>query len=370
MDILNKTKAIIESFGLTLSDGELEACISQHAWKFDHIKNIPDFLTEHLKTVEHKLDNELNQADGGAAFIFSTDIHLHENKMGSIPIIRYLAQKYGIKNMFCGGDIPWAFGSKEKCIAEGILSFELLNHLKDSIDFYYARGNHDFTIRTSWEVNEGYTMPYSKTRDIIMSYQSEKAQVPDGDALYFYVDDIENKLRYIVTDSCTRHHPTESTPWGTRPGFNEEQKAWLINDALSFEDGSGWSVVVFGHISCVAGVASYCSELDELAEILKDFKNRRKGQNWDFSNVQAEFIAYICGHNHKDRHTYEDNTLFISSGSSSPLSDDGMIRTRGDIAEELFDIFVIDKKNKALRTVRFGVGESRKFNYSRNENIG
>ena len=330
--------------------------------KFERVRAVPEYFKKHLSGLIHRCNTEIPAGEGGA-FVFITDIHLYENPMSNIPLMREIGKNAPVNKVFCGGDFPWAFSSKEECLTDCYVSLELLSKVKEYMDLYIVRGNHDITARETRQSETGYTMPYDATRELIMSYQSEGAQAPD-DAMYFYVDDESEKIRYIAVDTCAKHDTPENTYWGIDYGIDEEQLRWLTEQALRIENGEGWSVVVLGHVPCVPALPSHSDKLEPLAEILKDFKNKRKGKYGDFSDVQAEFVAYICGHNHHDCHCVEDNTLFISTGSSARLYDDCWDREKGTILEELFDIFIVDKKNKKLKALRAGAGESREFDYA------
>ena len=330
--------------------------------KYERVNAVPEYFKEHIADVIARCNHELGKITDGAAFVFITDIHLHENPMTGIPLIREIAENTPVNKLFCGGDFPWAFGTKEECITDGYVSMELLAKLKDVMKLYIVRGNHEFTIREAGNSDKGYTMPYEQTCKMIMPYQSDGICAPDH-AMYFYVDDTAEKIRYIIVDTCVKRDVPEETYWGTKNGFDTEQREWLTETALRLPDEDGWSVLVFGHVPCVMSLPSPSKALSELAEILKDFKNKRNGRFQDFSAVKAEFIAYICGHNHHDCHSVEDHTLFISTGSSARLYDDCWDRAEGTTDEELFDIYLIDKKNRTIKTLRVGAGVDREFAY-------
>ncbi len=327
--------------------------------KFERSKMVPIYFKEHLEEVICRVNEEMNSGEK-AAFVFLTDMHLYENTMSNIPLIREIGRNTPVKKVFCGGDIPWAFGTKEECLTVCYISLELLNKVKENMSLYIVRGNHDITIRESRQSETGYTMPYDGTRELIMPYQSDGIRGPEN-TMYFYMDDVEEKVRYIVVDTCAKHNTPEDCYWGVPYGFDEDQIQWLAGDALRPKDDAVWSIVVLGHVPCVPSLPSYSDKLKPLADMLKDFKNRRKGKYGDFSDTKAEFVAYICGHNHQDCSCIEDNTLFISTGSSARLYDDCWDRAEGTVLEELFDIYIVDKQNKRLKTVRVGAGESREF---------
>ncbi len=359
----NKTIAFLKNLGISdLEIAGVEGHIEAEIAKFENIKRVPAFLEEHVQNVIKNYAETEKSINKGGVFVFTTDNHLHENTMYDIPLIHRIAQSTGLNKTFVGGDFPWAFGSRAEGLADLFLALELLQDIQNSTSLYIARGNHDFTIRTSWEDESGYTLPYDKTSALFAPYQSKNIHRPNG-ATYFYVDDEKEKIRYIVLDTCSKQIKGENKSWSTIYGFDDEQMSWLVDTALQLENGEGWSVVVIGHIPCLHEQADTGHALDGLQEVLQDFKNKRKGKYKDFTNVQAEFVAYIAGHKHKDLHKVVDNTLFVVSGSSSRLYDDCWDRASGTVNEVLFDIFFVDKEKKLLKTVRVGAGENREFKY-------
>ncbi len=329
--------------------------------KLKRADRVPTYLEENFEAAVKRC---AENADifSKCAFAFTTDYHTRDNSMSEIPMLRYLGKNNVINKVFCGGDFAYAFGSKELLLVDIALSMDAVKVINKAVPFYITRGNHDFTIKFSREPDAGgYTMPYEKACEIIMSNQPNDI-IAEKDCIYYYTDDSENKIRYIVLDTLTKVQSGEDTPWGTSYGFDDAQKDWLINNALNINE-DGWTVIVFGHVPCVKELPSYSDRLDTLAEVLKDFKNKRKGKHADFTNAKAEFSAYICGHSHKDRAVVEDNTLFISTASSAYYSDDGVMRIIGDESEVLFDVFFVNTKDKKLKTVRFGCGNDREFDY-------
>ena len=311
---------------------------------------IPQYYNEHLK---EKID-KYNSLDV-CGFIYETDFHTKYNSMLSPVISKEIAKKTNIDYFVCGGDLPYAFGTKEEAIEDSVDAIEALKTVKDTMKLFVVRGNHDITIKTTKET--GYTAPHEMTRKLIMEANSEGA-VAHKDRIYYYFDDETNKIRYICLDTCDAPQKGEDDFWGLVYGFSEEQGEWLSNVALDIPDDE-WHVIVTGHVPCVPEICAYAEEILPLAEILKDYKNKRG----KFSNHKGTFVAYICGHNHKDLDATIDDTLFISTGTSPIFKDDIWEREEGTISEILMDIFAVDKANRKLYAVRIGAGEDREFDF-------
>lgn len=377
MDIKGKIRDFFDRFGFVTENMENIECwenqpynvyVSFQGEKLERADKLQPYLKSEFEKSVKKCKEVLAQYHDGS-FAFTTDQHIHANALTDIPMLKGLAENGIIDKVFCGGDFVWAFGSKESMLVDAALSMEAVKAVNSSLPMYIARGNHDFTVRYTSETDsngdysaDGYTLPYSKTCEIIMSHQPENIKANDN-CMYYYTDNEKEKIRYIVLDTQSKNHAVEDTPWGVIDGFDKQQRDWLVNDALQLPYNDEWTVIAFGHIPCVEPISSYCDSLDELAGILKDFKNKRKGKYADFTKTNAEFAAYICGHNHQDRAVVEDGTLFISTGCSAYCPDDGIDRTIESENEVLFDVFFIDKAEKKIKTVRVGAGADREFRY-------
>ncbi|MEE0897377.1 MAG: metallophosphoesterase [Acutalibacteraceae bacterium] len=377
MDIKERIRNFFIRFGFSTENMEDIECweypsfndyITFQGEKFEKAEKVQPYLENKLNESVNKCKEAYKQYSDGS-FAFTTDVHIHANTLTEIPMLKYLAENRIIDKAFCGGDFVWAFGTKEFMLVDAALSMEYVKAINTVLPFYITRGNHDFTVRYTSERNcegdyigEGYTLPFNKTCEIIMSHQPKNIKA-NHNCMYFYTDNETEKIRYIVLDTHSKNHAAENTPWGIAYGFDKEQLDWLVNDALQLPYKDEWTVIVFGHIPCVESLPDSDSVLGELAEVLKDFKNKRKGKYADFTNSKGEFAAYICGHNHKDASVVEDGTLFISTGCSSYCPDDGIDRTVGSENEVLFDVFLINKTDKKIKAVRFGAGSDREFSY-------
>lgn len=326
----------------------------------ENARRVPEYLSGSLDAAAARLSQQRHDA----AFAFVTDTHIHAGSMSCVSLLRALAERCGLERVFCGGDFPWAFGSREDCLRDARESLELLGSLRKDMDVYLARGNHDFTIRTSWEDTSGYTMPYAQTAQLLSEYTSLDVCRP-GQETYYYVDDAAKRVRWIVLDTCLKADSPETQSWGVKYGFDEAQAKWLAEEALRFADGGeGWAVFAVGHVPC--GPLPYAETmggLDRLTALLKDFKNRRAGELADFTGAKAELVAYLCGHSHVDSDAVEDNVLFVSTSSSACLQDDVWKREWGKASEELLDLFLLDRTARRLDAIRLGAGESRTFRY-------
>lgn len=321
----------------------------------------PESFQTYIDQVIEKYNTARAQITNAAAFVFITDIHIHLNGRASVPLIQKLCMETGVKTVLCGGDFCWAWGSKAECINQFEDSFSYLSPLRKTMDLYIARGNHDATVRNSWEDDRGYTMPYEQVQQYFAEHNSPAKGAVEG-KLYFYADDPATKTRYVVLDTSEHHLPQEHG-WGVLTGMEPDQIHWLCDKALSFDNGEGWSVVVMGHIPCSKELPGYGVELQPLSQILEAFKNKTPCEYGDFSENKAELIMYLCGHSHKDRDAVSGGVLHISTGCDAYCKDDDMPRPVGVIENTLFDLFLVDQDKRTVQAFRIGAGNDRVLTY-------
>lgn len=321
----------------------------------------PEFYNEHIADVICRYNEAHAQITNSAAFIFITDVHIHLNGRASVPLICRIGEHTDVKTVLCGGDFCWAWGSKAECISQLEDSFAYLAPIKETMQLHMARGNHDVTVRNSWEDARGYTMPFEQVQDYFAAYNSQASGAVAG-KLYFYADDAATKTRYVILDT-TEFQLETGAGWGVQYGMSREQLSWLCREALCLDEAEGWSIVVMGHVPCCSQLPGYSQELDALAQILEAFKNKSACAYGDFRDAKAELILYLCGHNHKDRHAVSNGLLHVSTGCDSYCKDDDMDRTVGTVDNTLFDLFLVDKDKKTLQIFRIGAGKDRHLSY-------
>lgn len=320
----------------------------------------PEFFEEHITEVIEKYKLAHSKISNPIFFFFFTDIHIHLNGRASVPLIREIGERTGVKTVLCGGDFCWAWGSKAECHNQLEDSLTYLDPLRQTMNLYIARGNHDATVRNSWEDDRGYTMPFVQVQQCFASHNTPANGAVEG-KLYYYADDTATKTRYVILDTSESHLPQEHG-WGVVTGMEVEQLRWLCNTALRIDE-DGWSVVVMGHIPCVQQIAGFDSKLEPLAQILEAFKSKTTCQYGDFCNNKAELVMYLCGHNHMDRDAVSNGVLHVSTGCDAYCRDDDMPRPVGAVENALIDLFLVDKDKRSVQVFRIGAGKDRVFTY-------
>ena len=263
----------------------------------------------------------------GDAFIFSTDQHWGLNQQKSISLINLISKRCKIPRLFTGGD------------SADYASAEFYDRLNKNFNgkIYNVMGNHDWMSPTT--TNELFNMA-----DL-----GKGEQVGNPIEHYFYIDNPQQKIRYIVLNAFVRLSGSSVVS-----GYNSDQLDWLTNTAL--DASSDWDYIVFTHWigTMTAGSASGVS----------DFRNALDAFNADTSH-NGKIIAIIQGHSHYDAvfhttggipiitTTCDKNVAWISGGTDMEpwITSD---RIAGTISEQAFDVMILNKSARTITAVRIG----------------
>lgn len=261
-------------------------------------------------------------------FLIITDMHWEKNAQKSPFVIKNLSENCHIPRMFNLGDMADTVRRDLADIME--------SHFDG--DIHYVMGNHDyFTPATG--------------RELAYVYDIGKP-MQDGvwDRHYYYVDNHQNKLRYIVLSSFDEGVKGGAS-W-TR-GNEEAQLAWLTDEALNVE--TGWKVLVFMH-------TTHAISTDK-ANVTADVYAAPVLKLLDEHNTDDKVIAIFSGHAHIDavEHTTGGIPIIITacdkyqayvSGETVDFIADN--RVKGTITEQCFDVAVLDKEARTITLVRIG----------------
>lgn len=245
-----------------------------------------------------------------------------------------------------------------------------------------ALGNHDGCYGDS---SCYYAKQFSPERMWQLYFRNQALdtrRVFSNDGLYFYIDNVTQKTRFIVLnshfageyyaddDSIAKYNRFATSCYG------QEQLDWLANEALDMPDGYG--AIITSH---VPPNITYTVDKVQLIGIINAFCRRTtyRGsynvgiEGWtnnevdvDFTDAKGEIIAMFAGHVHQD--TVDTTTLdcplitIISAGA--PVNDgESPERVFGTDTETSFDIVTINRRLRIIYLTRVGAGEDRQINY-------
>ena len=156
----------------------------------------------------------------------------------------------------------------------------------------------------------------------------------------YYVDDTASLTRHVFID-------------GRVVTENENTKNWLKN-VVSSNLPDGYSIIVYSH---------YSMDSESVLTYVKDYID---------AIIQGGHtpILWIGGHWHADRHDTYNGCLVVSllqSGLwSSEPSEDGTTYKHnvGTATESAFTVFILDRDNKKVNLIRFGLGNDYEYTLS------
>ena len=281
-----------------------------------------------------------NAAGNYDAFFFISDIHWEINQQHSPALIKYLKDKLNIPRLFNGGD------NYDKWSQYYITDFfKMLDLGFGENNHYNVTGNHEY---------KGTYM----TDPIVWLYlNSNKTDIVIGDAgrSYYYVDNKPQKIRYIILNVYANSANGEDAS----VYFEEAQQNWFRDVALNLENG--WKAIVFTHvIKEIANTTNVLYNVQGVTEEIYSICDNYSGN--------GEIIAIFAGHTHRDRitHTTGGIPVIITACDKNGLWYDGQgnpdiyeTRASGTIAEQAFDVVIVDKRNRLISAVRIG---SKAFN--------
>lgn len=288
-----------------------EAFASPNPYYFDN-----NYLPSKVDTINALVKST---AVNGDSFIFITDQHLELNtttwlsqNAGQSPaLINYINQNTKVNKLFLGGDT--FIGSKK--------DYSELIDKAFSGEIHYSIGNHEYD---SGETDASLFYDYD---------MNKKEQIGNSQRHYYYVDNPQQKMRYVVLN------PYITDGSATVTGWDEAQKAWLNNVALNVE--SGWGIIIIMHYmwsnAWKNDIQSAIDNYSGNGEIIAVFNGHLHHDEIKYTTGGTPCIAVTC-----DKYDATNDTLM------------NVERTFGTITEQAFDVVVVDRTARQIHCVRIG----------------
>lgn len=346
-----------------LKAGFAVSALSATPWRlFAAEEGLPAYYGEHLAKVAARV-GELAKtcADG---FWFITDLHTPSNKLKSGPILTRLVQTTPLRKVLSGGDLTEAFGGggeKDKASIDRTIDIWRNVYVRPIEAaggiVYAAKGNHDFTIRSSATAQTGFTYPGLEAKRILTDGNAARGVVTnpdDPEACYYYFDTPAANIRTIVAD--TTDSLMDRPYWAVAYGVHEKQLAWL--DQVAFGTlPDGWSAVVMHHVPVTGVVGS--------EEDVKNYAAFRALLNKYHDRV----ILDLTGHHHCEMQTFQNGIWHVTNpcdaayrdyiSRSKPWCPNLPKKEAGTIYEQTFDAVQFDTARKLIHFTRVGGGGNR-----------
>lgn len=252
-----------------------------------------------------------------------------------------------------------------------------------------AMGNHDGV----WGDSTGYYRhqftPERLWQVFFRGQALDFRRVFSEDGLYYYVDNVPQKTRFIVLNSQFGGEYAENeNGWAVNNRFatscyGQAQLEWLANVALDMPEGYG--AVITAH---APPNITYTVDKEQLIGIINAYCNKTTFSGsytagvdgWsnsdisvDFTDAKGDIIALFAGHIHWD--TVDITTLacplitIISAGApvnTVNVVDGETVPVRypwGTDQETSFDVVTINRTTRTIYCTRVGAGEDREISY-------
>lgn len=352
---------------------------------------LPDYWTAATSAAAARVNALRSTTDDAIWFV--TDVHAHANRMWNGRILADLIARTNCRNVFCGGDIPVAYGDKAT-YSGGSLDGALEKYTNLLVDpvlaaggrFYGAKGNHDFTVNavngtTTYGTGVSHTYSAAFARQFIMASQPRPFAVTNAQdplACYYWRDAPHARVRYIVVDTSDSDHAESTKAWGVGYGMHATQIDWLAKYALGTLP-AGWGAVIIGHIPLAPivgteyGVTSY--NFARFHQVLEAYRRREKitpfTTEHDFTQARGDILFCLSGHHHADRFTCFNGILHVTQccdatygeyKNRSPFCGALPNRTSGTVNEQAIDCYQIASGRGLVHATRIGAGgENRVF---------
>lgn len=292
-------------------------------------QSIPGYYESHMQNKANRINQLAKMCAGtGDVFVFITDEHWEDyNAKNSTSLINYLYHNCHINRLFDGGDTD-NNGNESYC-----------NSLRAAFPgkIYHIAGNHEW-----FNPSDGQDLYY-----IMDMYNND--QIGNPLEHYYYVDNRQQKIRYIILNAFIRENGSTTVT----SGYSTEQLNWLNSVALNVDDG--WDVIVFAHwigtnlSGGVEGIVNFRNALD----------------TFNANSQSGKVLAIIQGHGHYDA-VYRTNggipIILTTCDKYKPWINNDIdkepwitqYRQGGTTSDQAFDVYILDRVNNIIRAVRVG----------------
>lgn len=314
---------------------------------------------------DEKIIYEDEKSGNVLLFVFFTDTHISLNKGNSLNIIKSVLFSNRCPTVFWGGD---AIAARNGMSMEDEWKIQkaILDSISKYSNVYAIRGNHDFTYKDK-TTGTGETLFQKEVSNRIMNSCSPNivSDVSNDSACYYYVDDIVNKMRYIIFDTYDKG-VYGNIPAGYKASINQSQLRWIVENAI-LTTPANYGIIILSHVPIFHHFDTIYKEAEDVLLAAKNKGQVRIGDaEYDFSQMETgtQILAILSGHRHHDMQVYSGGLLQIISTCDafnldykrSPLAKYYPNRKKSEL---VVDLCAYNKEDNMLFLFRFGYGGSR-----------
>lgn len=291
-------------------------------------EGLPLYWSNYIKTRMPDIHlQEEDTAFHGDMFIFFTDYHLEHNSGYSHHLMKYIVDRTHIDKIIFGGD---AYNGSTTH-AGALDKLRVMKERFAPLNVIGLRGNHEYNL------NDGGSPEEMLTESEIFSNISDKTKAtgvirPSNDVMYGYLDNEEQKLRYIFLDS-----KYES---GRHELIDDTQLNWMASKMTELD--SSWTILIFSHQFRRKSSDAYMPSGQLIADKLASI------------TYSATLAAVIYGHSHEDYYHSDLGYLDICTTCDSRQQAAHFDDYAGTVNEHAFDVYAINTVNRTIKAVRIG----------------
>lgn len=317
------------------------------------INNVVPYYRTPVQEMKQTIDG---LSDDWQSLVFVTDTHGSANKQHSQAMALYLLANSKAKMIVLGGD--YSSGGWTLSQYSNYMSPYLNSGYMD--DIYAVLGNHEAFSNSERQ---------QSTPQIYQDFLSNKTVQGVPESLYFYVDDTQNKTRFMFINTSDYK----------QYDISDNQLAWIRTNSVL--PSSEWSLIVFGHENIIAQSISnynlYIVGQGTPSESDVSKKRHIMLQN-AIMNSNGNVIGYFCGHQHIDlvsnvtidgRKLYEATLLCDKFENDNYYSNNPELypendRVVGTNTEQAISVISFNTKTKDVVIRRIGAGRNQTMTYN------
>lgn len=288
-----------------------------------------------------------------SAFLWYTDAHWAYGSQMAPVLLKYLQRHTAMNKVNFGGDIVDTYAvSTDECM-EGLRQWRLA--VRELKNHHSVIGNHDDDITELAAAKQRY--------GFLMAAEEDFHVVRGGD-FYYYLDDPNEKTRYLYLDTsmCT-----------SLAAVGDQEALTFTVNALN-STPQGWHVVAISHIwflysstetPTVGNIPAYCGLILDLFDAYNQRLSSTYTYNgstvaFDFSGAGGKVEFCIGGHIHVD-HDFTSNggiPVILTETDSRHLRGT-LPYASGTVTESSVSGIVADYDSGVIHVIRIGRGEDR-----------
>ncbi len=324
-----------------LTEADKEEIAGQIA---NSVDEIPDYWKPHLDGRVEDIRRAMEGAGRNkSAFFFYSDAHwANENTYTSKlapSLLKYLYKKTPINKTNFGGDIVFGEGSSDTDTMQYLWDWR--EKLRGLPNHHSVIGNHD----DGHSANDRIL-----SKEHIYSYlfaPEESNDIVWGGDFYYYIDDKAEKTRYLYLDVFYNGVSSTQTDF-VKEAIKSAPADWHIVAVAH-----SWFNVDYGVYPPVLN--GFATEVQDLLGMFDNY-NAREGE---FAQCGGFVELCIGGHYHLDHYDHTTGGIPVIIVEADTFHDrGGAMPTHGNTGESAVSAVIADYKNKVVKVVRVGRGES------------